>query len=131
MSHTTIYFLTKSEGYDQAESRVNAYLETEHFFDYFNVLPESSGSLDQKHDEITEFIKDADWKKTAEGCLRQAEKCKVSGNHSQYGYYLINAGQLYAQHLTVDTYVYNIDEGDYSIPAGEKGWWAIVVDFHY
>ncbi|MDR0475220.1 MAG: hypothetical protein LBH43_16295, partial [Treponema sp.] len=107
------------------------YLESENFFDYFNVLPESSGTLDQKLDEIKEYIKDFDWVKTGEGYLEQAEKGKASGNFRQYGYCLINAGELYAQKLTIDAYVYNIDSGDCSIPDDEKDWWAIAVDFHY
>jgi hypothetical protein len=48
-----------------------------------------------------------------------------------YGYNLIKAGELYAQYLTVDTYVYNIDAGYYSIPEEDTNWWAIAVDFHY
>jgi hypothetical protein len=56
-----------------------------------------------------------------------------------YGYNLIRAGELYSQSLTIDTYVFNIDYGDYSIPpppptkvgAESEGWWAIAVDFHY
>jgi hypothetical protein len=123
MSHTTINFLTIAESLTEAESRVNDYLESEHFFDYFTILPESSGQLDQKLHQIIEFCKGFDWLKTAGGFLEQAEKCKTSGIPRQYGCYLIKAGELlYAGNLTIDTYVYNMDSGNYSIPDELKGY---------
>jgi hypothetical protein len=64
---------------------------------------------------------------------QNAEGYKAAGDLGLYGYSLIRAGELYAQYLTIDTYVFNIDYGDYSIPPSEdaKDWWAIAVDFHY
>jgi len=129
MSHTKIYFLTKAENSEEAEHKVTDYLETEHFFDYFNVL--SSGTLTEKRSELHEFINGWDWKKAADDFLKLAKKQKAAGNFNRYGYHLINAGSLYAQHLTVDTYVFNIDESNYSIPIDENGCWIIAVDFHY
>ena len=131
MSHTTIYFITEAEDLDQAGSRVTGYLETEHFFDCFSVLPETSGPLAQKRGELAEFAKDWDWKKSAESFLERAEKNKASGDLCSCGYDLIKAGELYAQCLTVETYVFNIEEGSYSVPTESKGWWAIAVDFHF
>jgi hypothetical protein len=131
MPHTTIYFLTQTGDYEQAEYRVNLYLETENFFDYFRVMPESSGTLEQKLDEITEYVNGVDYEKTAESFLGQAEEYKANRNFCLYGYYLIKAGELYAQDLTIGSYVFNIDAGNYSIPTGEKDWWVITIDFHY
>ena len=128
MSHTTIYFLTKAENAGQAERKVTAYLDTEHFFDSFSVL--SSGTLSEKRKELDVFAGDGDWKKQAGEFLKLAEKQKAAGNFSGCGYHLINAGQLYAQHLTVDTRVFNIDEEDYSVPTDGNGWQVIAVDFH-
>jgi len=128
MSHTTIYFLTKAENAEQAESKVTAYLGTEHFFDCFNVL--SSGTLAEKRTELDEFTGGWDWKESADEFLRLARKQKAAGNFCSYDYHLINAGHLYAQHLTADTYVFNIDEEDYSVPTDDNGWLVIAVDFH-
>jgi len=131
MSHTSIYFLTVAESYDYAESKVTANLEKEHFFDSYEVLPESSGPFTQRRNELLEFVKDWDWKKDADGFLQQAEQYKADGLFKAYGYNLIRAGELYAQYLTVDAYVYNIDNSDYSIPKEGKNWWVIAIDFHY
>jgi hypothetical protein len=131
MSHTTIYFLTETKSYDEAESRVTQYLDNETFFDYFNTLDESSGSLAQRRGELMEYIKDWDWKKAADSYLEQAEQYKTEGRYGAYGYNLIKAGELYTQSLTVDTYAFNIDTGDYDIPEKDAGWWVIAIDFHY
>jgi hypothetical protein len=131
MSHTTIYFLAEAEDFDNAEEQVTAYLETESFFDYYNTLPDESGTLDQKYDELAGFLEKCDWRKRAEKLLEQAEEYKAAGNLCLYGYMLIQAGELYAQCLNEDTCVFNIDTTDYSIPTEMKGWWAIAVDFHY
>jgi hypothetical protein len=131
MSHTTIYFLTEAEDIEEAQSKVDSYLETEHFFDYYTVLPESSGLLSQKRKELREFIKDWDWKKAADNLLVQAEKHKEAGNTNLFGSFLIDAGTLYAQCLAIDTYVFNIETGDYTVPDDDSGWWVIEADFHY
>lgn len=129
MSHTTIYFLNKAENVEQAERKVTDYLETENFFDYYNVI--SSGTLSEKRNELDDFIDGWNWNEVADNFLRLAKKQKSTGNFYRYGSHLINAGQLYAQHLTTDIYVFNIDDGNYSIPTDENGWWVIAVDFHY
>jgi hypothetical protein len=131
MSHTTIYFLAEAESYDYAESKVTEKLEKEHFFDFYEVLPESSGSFTQKRDELLEYVKDWDWKKDAGNFLQRAEQYKADGLFKAYGYNLISAGELYAQYLTVDAYAYNIDNCDYSIPKEGINWWVIAIDFHY
>ena len=131
MSHTTICFLTEAKGYEQAEKKVTAYLETENFFDYSDVLPDQSGPLEQKNGELMKFLDGWEWKTAADGILKQAEEYKDSGNLDMYGYCLTRAGELYSQSLTIDTYVFNIDAADYSIPAESKGWWVIAVYFHY
>ena len=131
MSNTTIYFLTLGDDQSDAESQVAAYLETENFFDCYNIQCESSKLLSEKRKELMEFTKAYDWKKAADNFLVKAEKHKADGNLSLFGTNLISAGVLYAQCLTIDTYIYNIDSGDYSMPDEDSGWWVIPVDFHY
>ena len=131
MSYTTIYFLLEADDFDQAESRVTAYLETEHFFDYFIVLPESSGLLNKKRNELLELLEDRDWRKSANSFLELAEKHKSNEEFCLYGYYLIKAGELFAQCLTIASDFFNIDTGDYSIPKNDINQWMIAVDFHY
>jgi len=131
MSTTKIYFLTEAEDIDQAEHNVSAYLDTENFFDSFSILPESSGLLSENREALTKFIGNWDWRKNADDFLNLAERYKAAGYLDQYGYHLINAGQLYSQNLMTDTLVYNISTTDYSIPLDDKGWWLIAVHFHY
>jgi hypothetical protein len=131
MSHTTIYFLTEAKDQEEAEQEVSGYLEGERFFDYFDVMKDKSGSLEERRAELTAAIQDWDWIKTADGFMEQAEICKAQGNMSGYGYCLCNAGQLYAQYLSIDTYLYNIDASDYSIPTDDKDRWVIAVNFRY
>ena len=131
MSHTTIYFLTAAETLEEAESKAASYLDTEHFFDYFTVLPEKSGPLAYKRRELMDFIKGWDWKKSAENFLRLAQKYKESGDLRIYGRHLIFAGELYSQDLTINTYAFNVDSGDYSVPDDDSGWQVIAADFHY
>jgi len=131
MSHTTIYFLTEAENIEKAVSKVSSYLDTEHFFDCYDILYDSSGSLANKRKELMNYIKDWDWKKSAEDYLRLAQKNNESGDLRLCGYHLICAGELYSQDLTINTYAYNVDSGDYSIPDDDSGWWVIKVDFHY
>ena len=131
MSHTTIYFLTKASNFKQAEQQVTNFLENENFFDYFNIITAQSGPLEEKRPDLDAFIQEWDWKKTADDFLKMAEQYKASGNLDLYGYHLINAGQLYAQYLSADTYIFNIEESDYSVPSENENWWAIAVDFHY
>jgi hypothetical protein len=131
MSHTTIYFLDKADDFDRAEKTVTAYLEGETFFDYSEVLHELSGPLETKRKDIDVFLNGWNWKEAADALMKEAERYKTKGDLGMYGYNLIRAGELYAQNLTIDTYVFNIDYGDYSIPDQSGGWWAIAVDFHY
>jgi len=131
VSHSIIYFLTTAETLDEAESNAASYLDAENFFDYYDIQADASGPLIQKRKDLTDFIKDWDWEKTADKLFEQAEKYKAEGNTSLFGSFLISAGVLYAQCLTIDAYVYNIDSGDYSIPDDDSGWWVIAVDFRY
>ena len=131
MSYTTIYFLVQADDLDEAEGKITAYLEKETFFDYSNVMTESSGPLEEKRGELMEYIGNWDRIKSAEKFLWKAGNSKETGALESYGYYLIKAGELYAQYLNIDTYVYNIESEDYSIPAEDKGWWLIAVYFHY
>ena len=131
MSHTTIYFLAKASKLDDAEGQVAEYLEGENFFDCYSMLPESSGLLAQKREELMAFIGNWDWKKVADGYMEQAGQRKAAGDLDMYGFYLIKAGEIYAQYLTVDTYAFNIDIGDYSIPSENEGWHVVAVNFHY
>lgn len=131
MSHTTIYFLAEAENQHRAESRVNACLETENFYDYSGVIPEQSGPLDRKQKELAKFLDGWNWKNAAGALLNEAEDYKANDNWGMYGYCLIRAGELYSQSLTVDTCVFNINTADYSIPEHPGGWWVIAVDFHY
>jgi hypothetical protein len=131
MSHTTIYFLTETANLEQAESRVNTYLESETFFDYSEVQHELSGPLETRRKELDGFLNGWNWKEAADALIKETEGYKANGNLEMYGYSLIRIGELYAQNLTIDTYVFNIETGDYSIPAETRGWWAVAVDFHY
>ena len=131
MSHTTIYFLTKTNNFTQAQQKVTNLLENETFFDYFNIITAQSGPLEEKRPDLDAFIKEWDWKKTADDFLDMAEQYKASENLGLYGHHLTNAGQLYAQYLSADTYIFNIEEADYSVPSENENWWAIAVDFHY
>jgi len=132
MSSTTIYFLTKNaQSIEEAENLVSSYLDTENFFDYFSVIHDKSGSLAEKRNELIDFIKDWDWKKKADEFYNLAQRYKADSSLSQFGFYLVEAGQLYAQYLNIDTYVFNIDSGDYFIPESDNGWRVIAVDFHY
>jgi hypothetical protein len=131
MSHTTIYFLTETVNLEQAESRVSAYLESETFFDYSEVQHELSGPLETRRNDPDAFLNGWNWKEAADALMKEAERYKTKGGLGMYGYNLIRAGELYAQNLTIDTYVFNIETGDYSIPTETKGWWAVAVDFHY
>jgi hypothetical protein len=131
MSHTTVYFLTETKDLEQAENRVNACLEGETFFDYSEVQHDLSGPLETKRKDLDAFLHGWNWKETADALMKEAEDCKAKDDWGMYGYKLVRAGELYAQNLTIDTYVYNIETGDYSIPDHPGGWWAVAVDFHY
>jgi hypothetical protein len=145
MSRSTIYFLAEAADFDGAESRVSSYLDTETFYDHFTVLDdksggepsplrgsaECSGPLSEKRQDLMGFIKGWDWKKNADDFLHLAERYKAAGDLGQYGYHLIRAGELYAQYLTIDAYVYNVESSDYAIPSEDSLWWVVAVDFHY
>jgi hypothetical protein len=131
MSHTTIYFLTEAENFGRAEENITAYLEGENFFDYSEVQHELSGPLGTKRSALDAFMNGWNWKESANALLKEAEKYKITGNLGMYGYNLIRAGELYSQNLNIDTYVFNVDTMDYSIPEESKSWWVITVDFHY
>jgi len=131
MSHTTIYFLAKAKDFEQAEHRVTEFLQGESFFDDSKILHGESGPLEQKRGELLELVKNWDWKKNADVFLDKAEKCKADGNFGMYGYNLIKAGELYAQYLTIETYVFNIETSYYSLPEEDENWWVVAVDFQY
>jgi hypothetical protein len=131
MSHTTICFITIGEDFRDVEDRVLPYLETETFFDYSEVQRNDSGPLEEKRQFLAAFINGWDWKKAADDFLKEADEAKSAGDFGLYGYYLIMAGELYSQNLNTGAYVYNIDDGDYSIPDNPRGWWLVAIDFHY
>jgi hypothetical protein len=134
--HTTIYFLTTANDLDDAASRIEGYLETEHFFDYYTVLKAQAGTLEEKRTELLEWQKQYDWKKAADEEYAKAEALKAEGNLSWAGYHYRKAGSLYEQLLIDDAAVYNIDSYDYTIPDENVGevnsepWFCIPVDFH-
>ena len=131
MSHTVIYFITTGEDYNDAESSVESFLEKENFFDYSNVVKEMSGPLSEKRNELANFLDGWEHEKAAEDFLKRAQEYKDKGDMGMYGYKLKCAGELIAQNLTIDTYVYNVDSGDYTIPEDDDSWWLIAVDFRY
>jgi hypothetical protein len=131
MSHTTIYFLTAARDFDHAEKMVRGYLEGENFFDYSEVQAEQSGPLEVKHGDLDAFLNGWDWREAADALLKYAEEYKAKDDMGMYGFTLIRAGELYAQNLNIDTCVFNIDSGDYSIPTETKGWWVIAVEFRH
>jgi hypothetical protein len=134
--HTQIYFITPASGLDDAISRVEGYLETENFYDYYNVLKNGCGTLESKRSELLEWEKKYDWKKTADGFFAIAEELKGKGNLVTAGYYYRLAGSLYEGLLTSDTAIYNIDSYNYEIPESDNGlvndekWFTVPVDFH-
>jgi hypothetical protein len=134
--HTLIYILTTANDIADAVSRVEGYLETEHFFDYFTTLEKQAGPLEEKRVELLEFYNRFDWKKAADEAFAQAEALKGKGNLNTAGYYYRKAGSLYEQLLVDDATVYNIDSYDYTIPDKNTGeinsepWFCIPVDFH-
>ena len=131
MSHTTIYFLTEADNLEEAESQAADFLENENFYSYYTVLPDKSGPLARKWEELLDYIKDWNWYKIADDFLLQAQEYKEAGDFGGYGYNLICAGQHYAECLTIDALVYNIESKDYEVPADDEGWWAIAIDFSY
>jgi hypothetical protein len=131
VSHTTIYFLTEADDLDHAGRKVTAYLESESFFDYSEIQHELSGPLETKRKDLDAFLNGWNWREAAEAILKEAEGHKAKSILGMYGYNLIRAGELFSQSLTIDTYVFNIDFTDYTIPEESNGWWAVAVDFHY
>jgi hypothetical protein len=134
--HVTIYFIASGKDLDDAVNRINSYLETENFYDGYNVLEDEGGTLEEKREKVAEWAAAYDWKKEADGFYSNAEAQKAQGNISMAGYYYRKAGSLYEQLLTDDATIYNIDSYDYSIPNDDKElingekWFCVPVDFH-
>jgi hypothetical protein len=131
MSHATIYFLTTANAFEQAESKVMAYLEGETFFDYSEAIPDLSGPLKTRRKNLDAVLNGWNWRKAADALMQEAENYKAQDDLMMFGHCHIRAGALYAQTLNIDTYVFNIDTGDYCIPEESGGWWVIAVDFHH
>jgi Zn-finger domain-containing protein len=134
--HTVIYFIASGNDIDDAVSRIDGYLETENFFDYYTILEKQGGKLEEKRAELLLWQEKYDWKKAADEAYTEAEKLKAQGDLCRAGYYYRKAGSLYEQLLISDAIIYNIDSYDYTIPEDEKGevnneyWFCIPVDFH-
>ena len=135
MESRTVYFLTLAEDLEQAKRKIINYIENAGSCRY-SLIPKLSGSLAKRHKKLVEVLKKWDWKKEAGDLLIEAEKFKTTiGYFAEddllvYGNFLISAGVLYAQKLSVDTCIFNIEYGNYYVPDKEdhEHWWVIAVD---
>jgi len=130
MGTRTIHFLAAGENYNEAEEKVCNYVECENFYEAYWVSDKESRAYAMYKSNIEQMHKDWDWQGKAENYLKQAEEQKQKGQMVSYGYCLQYAGILFAQDLAYDTWIYNIDNSDYSLPVKPEGWWVIAVDFH-
>jgi len=128
MSSTYTYFIVKAENDNQAKMKVLIYLETEYFYEDFDVL--STFSLSEKRKGFSDLYKFWNWNDNADEYLKLAEKEKSKGNFIKCGNLLIDAGNLYAQKLTISTCIFNLDFNNYSIPEDDKDWRVIEVCFY-
>jgi hypothetical protein len=134
--HTEIYLIVSAGDLKDAVTEVNNFLETEHFFDYYDILEKGAGMLQEKRPAVLEYIKDYDWKKLADEYCKTAEELKATGSLSMAGFNYIKAGCLYSQRFCSDTAVFNTYDYDYSIPSEDEkpetgDWYAVPVNFHY
>jgi hypothetical protein len=134
--HTEIYLIVSAKDRDDAVIQAAGFLETEHFFDYYDIWAEGIGTLQEKRAVLLDFQKDYDWKKLADEYYKTAEELKASGSLSMAGFNYIKAGCLYSQRFNSDTAVFNTYDYDYSIPGEDEkpetgDWYAVPVNFHY
>jgi hypothetical protein len=134
--HITITFITTAADIDDAISKVDGYLETESFYDYYNTLDDEAGTLDAKRAALLELQETYDCRGKADEFYKTAEDLKAKGNLYSAGYYYRKAGALYEGLLTDDVVIYNIDTYNYEIPTDNTGlingesWFVVPVDFH-
>jgi hypothetical protein len=134
--HTEIVFLRKDENLDEACRHVENYLLEEIytvFWDGFEASKELSGSLKEMREFIAKRCSDYNTDAEIDRYLSEAKELMEKGDKHGAGYKYRYVGYLLEQMLCADTNVYNMEDWDYSIPESkdEKGWFAVVVDFHY
>jgi hypothetical protein len=134
--HTEIYLIVSAGDVKDAVTEVNNFLETEHFFDYYDILEKGAGMLREKRPAVLEYIKDYDWKKLADDYYKTAEELKAADHLDPAGFYYRKAGSLYSQRFNSDAAVFNTYAYDYSIPGEDEkpesgDWYAVPVNFHY
>jgi hypothetical protein len=132
--HTEIAFLKQAEDLDEACRRVENYLLEEIysvFWDGFEASKERSGSLKELRDDLAKRCKDYNTDAEITRRLEKAKEQMAKNDRFGAGYNYRYAGYLLEQMLCADTVVYNLDDGDYSIPEADDGWFVVIVDFHY
>ena len=131
MSVRTVYFITAAKDLNHAQHIVESYLEFVDICSFSCKPPKFSGSLAQKRRKLVETLKRWNWKKRAGDLLLQAEQYKAGGFNKLYGNILIGAGVLYAQRFSIDTCIFNIQSGDYSIPLDDECKWVICMNLYH
>lgn len=61
---------------------------------------------------------------------KRAQEYADKDQPSMEGYCLRTAGELLSQNFCFDCNLYNVEEGDYSIPENPEGWFAVMIDMH-
>jgi hypothetical protein len=102
-----MYFITEAADKDEAVSEVDKVLETEvELCDSYNTLYNEVRPIDEPaHAFLLELEKDNNPDEMAEDYF------------FKQGLFLKEDG--------------NLDDGDYNIPQEDKGWFVVIVDFHY
>ena len=99
-------------------------------------LPEGGGFYDvMPLKDCLNIVKG--WQQTPENAKKREEEAKewlngkrAKDNYNMYGYCLEIAANLYRQDFCFDTNVFNIENGNYSIPEDVKGFFVVMVDIH-
>jgi hypothetical protein len=131
MSHQTISFLVQAKDLEEAQSHVNACLDSENsFFDGFEVIDKECAALEASRNRLAALLADNDYMKKAEGFLADANEYREKKNYSMAGWSYIRAGELFDERLSSDMDYYNLTDWNYQIPPDYSGWFFIPVDFH-
>jgi hypothetical protein len=112
--HAHVILLVTAEYEEQADEKVGAFLDDvpEHICDSYKVV--AIRPLFICIMEVRER------RQTINDALEIGRRWgKRSGN------------DIFAQRFTVDTNLFNVEHGDYSIPQNPTGWFAVTVDLHF
>lgn len=100
-------------------------------------LPDEGGEYDvMPLSECLEIVKEW-WQDPVKEGLKQLEEAKrwlkpknEKDDYNMYGYCLREASNLFQQHFSFDTNVYNTETFDFSIPEDPSGFFAVMIDMH-